>query len=34
MRFEVLMAVKMSMLIFWIVTLCGLVVDTNVSALS
>jgi hypothetical protein len=32
MRFEVLSAVKLSMLVFWVVTLCGLVGRvTNVS---
>jgi hypothetical protein len=31
MRFEVLMAVKISMLVFRVLTLCGLVVDTSIS---
>jgi hypothetical protein len=30
-RYEVLMAMKMSLLIFWVVTPCGLVGSTNVS---
>jgi hypothetical protein len=31
MRLEVLTAVKMSMVVFWVVTQCGLVGDTDVS---
>jgi hypothetical protein len=30
-RFEILTAAKMTMLVFWVVTPCGLLVDTNVS---
>jgi hypothetical protein len=33
MELEVLTAVKSLMLIFWIVTPCGLLADTNISAL-